>query len=538
MPQTIVGIDIGTYSIKMAQIERSFKSFEFVHFYERKIQYNELLKPEESTAVTLQGMIDDLGIKWDQVLCGYPGQKVSSRVVTLPFGSLKKIDQTLEFELEAYIPFDLTHLIIDYYILQSSKESSDILTLYALREEFARWFSLLQGCQVDPKVITVEETEYLNLVVLGMVPPEGPYAIIDIGHTKTNLTFCRGKKLSFVRSIAVAGKHVTEAIRKKLNVPPDEAERMKIEMGGIPQEGETLDDLSRQVGEAMKGAVDDLILSVKQAFFAFQDREGASVEGIYLCGGTSRIPALDRYLSMRLKQNVTHIDCTSFHFSRLGKTASHRAMMPQGLALALRGVAAAGMPALNFRVGEFAFKGDVEKLGGTLRHTGIALGLVFLLAFAYFGVKYYLLSGQLAALNERVTGTVQKILTTATKKQLSSPAAALKLLQSEEVRIQDRVAKLSGIGGVYVLDLIREISAKVPGRKDIQLDVEDISVKGDRLSLSGRTDSFIAVDKIKAALEASPYFEKVTPGNVGKGVREGEVKFEMTMHLVPQKGQS
>ena len=102
MPQTIVGIDIGTYSVKVAQIERSFKSFEFVNFFERKIQYNELLKPEESISVTLQGMIDDFGIKWDQAICGYPGQKVSSRVVTLPFGSLKKIDQTLEFELEAF----------------------------------------------------------------------------------------------------------------------------------------------------------------------------------------------------------------------------------------------------------------------------------------------------------------------------------------------------------------------------------------------------------------------------------------------------
>lgn len=535
MPQTIIGIDIGTYSVKIAKIERSFKSFEFVDFFERKILYNEILKPEESISVTLQGMIDDFGIKWDQVICGYPGQKVSSRVVTLPFGSLKKIDQTLEFELEAYIPFDLTNLIVDYYVLTSSKESSDVLTLYTLRDEFARWFNLLQNCRVDPKIITVEEVEYLNLVSLGMVPPEGPYAILDIGHTKTNLVLCKGKKLSFVRSVSVAGKQITETIQKKLNVPHEEAERMKIEMGGIPQEGDVLDDLSRQVGEAMKEAVDELILNIRQAFFAFQNKEGVAVEGIYLCGGTSRIPTLDRYLSMRLKQNVTHIDCTSFHFTKLGKVAAHRAMMTQGLALALRGVAAGGMPSINFRVGDFAYKGDVEKLGGTLRHVGIAVGLILFLALTHFGVKYYLLSKHLNALNSRVTGTVQKVLTTATKKQLSSPGAALKLLQSDEARIQDRVSKLSGIKGLPVLDVIKEISAKVPGRKDVQLDVEDLNIKGDKMNLSGRVDSFVAVDKIKAALEASPYFKKVTTGNVGKGIKEGEVKFEMTMELSPKE---
>ena len=51
------------------------------------------------------------------------------------------------------------------------------------------------------------------------------------------------------------------------------------------------------------------------------------------------------------------------------------------------------------------------------------------------------------------------------------------------------------------------------------------------MNLAGRTDSFIAVDKIKSALESSQYFKKVSPGNVGKGIKEGEVKFEMSMDI-------
>ncbi len=534
MPQTILGIDIGTYSIKIAQLERSFKTFEFVQFYERKIQYNELLKPEESVSVTLQAMIDDLGLKWDQAICGYPGQKISSRIITLPFGSLKKIDQTLEFELESFIPFDLAQILIDYTILNSSKEASDILALYTLKEDFVRHLTLLQNCHVDPKIVTVEQAELLNLVHLGMVPPEGPYAILDIGHIKTNLTICRGKKLAFVRSISIGGKHLTESIQKKLNVPIDEAERMKIEMGQAPQEqGEVLDDLSKQVQAAFAETLEEWALNVRQALFAYQDKQGEPVEGLYLCGGTSRLPGLDRYLSIRLKQNVTHIDCTSFHFTKLGKVQSHRAMMPQGVALALRSVAAAGMPDINLRRGEFTFKGDVQKLGGTLRHVSIALGLILVMALAHFGVKYYVLSKKVATLNAQVTEMVKQILPTPPK-QISSPAQALKLLQSEENKMHDRLNKLVDIQGITTLDMIKEISTKVPNRKEIKLDIEDVNIKGDKMSLAGRTDSFIAIDKIKAALESSPYFEKVTPSNVGKGIREDEVKFEMSLDLVPK----
>ena len=95
------------------------------------------------------------------------------------------------------------------------------------------------------------------------------------------------------------------------------------------------------------------------------------------------------------------------------------------------------------------------------------------------------------------------------------------------------VPEITGIARLSSI-LSGKVSAKVPARQDIVLDIEDLNVKGERMSLAGRTDSFIAVDKIKAALESSKYFKKVTPGNVGKGVKEGEVKFEMTMDVVPK----
>ncbi|MBI4124941.1 MAG: pilus assembly protein PilM [Deltaproteobacteria bacterium] len=531
MPQTILGIDIGGYSVKIAEMERSFKGFEFVRFYERKIQYNELLSPEESISVTLQGMIDDFHLKWDQAVCGYPGNRVSSRFITLPFGSLAKIDETLEFELEGYIPFDLEDLVIDYYVARSSKESSDVLAFYAVKEEFAGWLKLLQGAQLDPKVVTAEPSEFLNLVNLGMVPPEGPFAVLDIGHVKTNLAICEGKKLTLIRSISFGGKNITERLAKKLGVPLEEAERLKIEMGGLPADDpEAMDDLSAQVGEAIQASIDDLLVHIRQALFAFRDQSGTPVGGFFLCGGTSRIPRIDRYLSNRLKQNVTFIDCTTFHFYKVDNLQSHHLVLPQGLALALRGVASGRMPRINFRQGAFAFKGDVEKIGGTLRHAGVALGTIFLLGFSYFGIKYYVLSKRMEGLNDQITAMVSKVLPNPPK-QLASAAHALRLLKSEETKVRDRIQKLSSIQGLSVLDVLKDISEKVPDRKAVRLDIDDLSIDENSLKFSGSVDTFEAPDKIQKALEGTPYMKKVTKGNVRKGVRPDEVKFDMTMDL-------
>lgn len=537
MPQTLLGIDIGTYSIKIAEIERTFSTFEFVNFYERKIQYNELLKPEESIAVTLQGMVDDFALRWDQVFLGYPGQKTSSRILTLPFGNLRKIDQTLDFELEGFVPFDLDTMVVDYYVLNATKESSDVMVFYTLRDDFVNWLSLIQNCRIDPKIVTIESTEFLNLVCLGMVPPESPYIILDIGHVKTNLLLCTGKKLSFYRSFSMGGFHLTQAIQNKLQVPFEEAERLKVEMGSLSsdEEKEALDDLSRQVSQALELAFEDWLVQVRQVIFAFRGRDKQPVEGIYLCGGTSRLPGLDRFLSQKLKQNVTYIDAATFPFTHLSKVASHRSVMPQGLALGLRGLAARGMPDLNLRQGEFVYKGDVEKLGGTFKHLGVALGIIFLLSLGYFGVKYYVLSREVAALNEQVTKMVSEGLKEASSEKRSSAAVALKLIKTKITNLERRQSALSEIKGALVVDILKDISQKVPARKEMVLDVEEFSIKGNKVNVKGVTDSFISVDKIKTALELSNYLEGVTPGSTRKGIKEDEYKFEMTMDLEMEK---
>lgn len=531
MPQTILGIDIGSYSVKIAQIERSFKSFEFVRFYERRIGYNELLTPEESLTVTLQGMIEDFGLRWDTVICGFPTLQVSSRSITLPFGSLNKIDQTFEYELEGMIPFELSEIVSDYHLLSSSKEGSHLLVFFSERKEVTKWLQMLGNAGIDPKILSLDASQLIHVMALGIVPPEGLYAVVDVGHVKTNVALARGKKLGFVRAISLGGKQITEEIQKRLKISFEEAEKMKVDMGGLSSGADMPDDVTRQVTWAIRSKIDELILYLRQVLFAYQDREGEAVTGLYLCGGSSRIPGLDRYLSERLKQNITFLDPTSFHFSRLTQAGSHRVVMPTALGLALRGVATPGLPDINFRRGDFAFRGDVEKLGGTLRHIGIVAGLVMAMGLAHFGFKYFTLSSQVQRVHNEIAEMAKEVLPEVSSETLTSPTQALSLIRAEGKKIQDRVTKLEHEFGLGALKVVQEISQKSPGREEVKLDVEDLQIMPDRVRLAGRADSFVSVDKIKAALSTSGMFKSVTTGNVRKGIKD-EVKFDLSMELV------
>jgi type IV pilus assembly protein PilM len=535
MPQKIIGIDVGTYSVKVAEVERSFKSFSFLNFYERRIQYNELLSPEESVAIALQGIMDDNDISWEVACAGVPGQRVSSRLLTFPFGSIKKISQTVTFEMESHIPFDIEEVLLDYSVVWSTKEASKVLVAYMRKSEFAKELSTLQGLGIDPRYYGVEGMELVHLVTLGMVPPEGAYAIIDLGHEKTTVAICQGKNLSYVRAISIAGKMITERIAKALEVPYDEAERIKIEMGQVTGgQSEAVDDMSSKVNKAINDVLSDLFLNLRQTLFTFSDTEGVPVEGIFICGGTSRMPGLDRALTDALKQNVAHLNALDFHFCRLSHGEANRHVIPQALALALRGVAAGGQHDINFRQGEFAFTGDVEQLGGSMRRVIIVIGLIVALALGHFTIKYYSLKKRLGKLQDDVASLVTQALPGTPKRSLKTTQSALSVIKSKEKEVQDRVASLEGILGLSPLDVLTEISKTLPSREEIKVDVNNLSIKQGRATFSGSTDSFESVDRIKMALEKSPLFRNVTTGNVRKGVK-GEIKFDVAMEVGPEE---
>ncbi len=530
MPHRIIGIDLGSYAVKVAVIDRSFRSFAFTEFYERRIQYNDLLSAEESTAIALQGVIDDFNLTWDAACVGFPAQRVTARLLTFPFSSSKKIDQTVNFEIESFVPFDMDQIVLDYTVAWQTKDASRVMAVYVQKGELVKELTMLSTVDLDPRYVSIEGVDQIGLVNLGMVPPEGAYAIIDIGHAKTTVTIGRGKHLGYVRALSLAGKAVTEAIAAKLSVPYEEAERLKIEMGHLPLAGEeVVDEISRDVGDAIASVMQDIMLHLRQTLFTYHETEGLPVEGIYLCGGTSRLPGLDRFLSDALKLNVAFLNCSEFHFSRLDRADAHRHVIPQALALALRGAAGTGAD-MNLRKGEFAFKGDVEQFGGNVRKIGFVVGVIVFLALINFTAKYYSVKRQVDRMGGDIVALVKQALPGVQVVRARTPSAAIALVKGKEQEIDVRMEELGNIVGSSPLDVLKEISLAMPSREELSLEVVDLNISAGRVTLEGVVGDFKTVDTVRQALEKPGIFSNVTSGNVRKGVK-GEVKFTMSMDM-------
>ena len=141
-----------------------------------------------------------------------------------------------------------------------------------------------------------------------------------------------------------------------------------------------------------------------------------------------------------------------------------------------------------------------------------------------------MLSKRIGELNKDVANIVLQAIPDLTQKKVSTATTALSTVKARKSEISERLSKLQTALMTSGLDIVKEISASFPTREDVKVDIEDLNYSQGKLKLAGRTVSFEAVDKMKAALEKNSRFKNVATGNVRKGVKD-EIKFDITMEV-------
>lgn len=529
MAQTILGIDLGSHSVKVCYLSRSLRDFELLGFYEQAVGTSTRLTPEEATAVALRSIIEKNELKADIVSVGLPAHHLSCRVLELPFTNVKKIEQTIEFELEGHVPLPLEDLVIDYHILSIDENRSTVLVAYLTRAKFIKYLDLLQSAGVDPKYVGVDAVDFSNIGSVAMVPPASVYAMVNIGHEKTDICIMEGPKVLYVRSVSLGGAHFTRAIQKAFKLNFEKAESMKIDRGRVSGRDEEPDQISRichKVGEELAVAIRQTYLGFKQIY---PQEEWA---GLYFTGGGSRLSGLPEFLSTVLKLNVLALDCLGLVPHHLAHPEVSADVIIPSLTQTLRVIFSNRAAKINFRRGEFASQKEIKALGSEIKQAAVWMVVVVLMGIGHFLYSYHTLSERVDELNKGITSSATAALPELKKDKKSK--SIKQLLNNLNGKIADVQAQLDALEidlARTPLSLLLEFSKMVPSKEEVTVDIDDFTFNGETLQVEGRTTSFEAVDKIKNALGASTLFQNVTTQSVNKGVKDNEVKFTLTIEV-------
>ncbi len=402
--QKIIGLDIGSYSIKAVEIVNTFKSYEIANFYESIIPVREDVDPDIVVPSCMEQLFRDNSLDADRIITAMPGQYISSRILSFNFSDPRKIQSAVYSEVEDVVPFNLDEMIVDHQILGTA-DSKTLALIVLTKKIFLKTFlEHLQKIHIDPKLVDVDSLSFYNLSPHLKLNPEEVVGLVDIGHEKTSVCLVQGDVLRMFRSINLGGKILTEFLARDLEVPYLKAQEIKHAAGRLDFEADpatNLTGIERRAAERMTLGVNSIVKELGRTLYAFKTYEKSPVSRLMISGGSSQIANLDQYLANRLEMDVTRIDLSQTDLRMNPALHSHAAIIPQSVAIGLRSVGASKkLSTINLRRGEFAYVQNYEQLIKAAALTSKAVAFAVLLLLASFAIKSVFYNRQINQLQQ------------------------------------------------------------------------------------------------------------------------------------------
>jgi len=298
-----VGLDIGSSSVKLVHLKESKRGYQLVAYGSAPLPPEVIVDGAlmNSTAIVqaIQELVAQQKVKAKEVAIGVRGHSVIIKKISLPRMSQEELDESIQWEAEQYIPFDVKDVNIDTQILTPEADAAgqmDVLLVAAKKDMINDYTAVCAEAGVAATVVDVDAFAVQNAFETNYeTAPGQPVVLINVGAAVTNINVVMNGMATFTRDITMGGNAFTEEIQKQVNISYEEAEALKV--GG---QGEVDAVVPQEVERVIQGVADQMGGEIQRSldFFAATAPE-SHVARVFLSGGTARIPALFKVVEQR-----------------------------------------------------------------------------------------------------------------------------------------------------------------------------------------------------------------------------------------------
>jgi type IV pilus assembly protein PilM len=298
-----VGLDIGSSSVKIVQLKERKGGFMLQAFGSAPLPPEAIvdgaLMNSSAIVQAIQELVAKEKVKTKEVAIGVRGHSVIIKKISLPRMSQEELDESIQWEAEQYIPFDVKDVNIDTTILTPEGDAAgqmDVLLVAAKKDMINDYTSVCAEAGLTATVVDVDAFAVQNAYEASYdVDPGTTAVLINVGAAVTNINILARGTTTFTRDITMGGNAFTEEIQKQLNISYDEAEALKV--GG---QGETDAVVPQEVERVIAGVAEQLAGEIQRSLDFYSATAADNRIGrILLSGGTARIPALFKVLEAR-----------------------------------------------------------------------------------------------------------------------------------------------------------------------------------------------------------------------------------------------
>ncbi len=303
----LVGLDIGSSAVKAVELKTGGKGAAEYQLVNIGV---EPLPPEaivdgaimDSGAVidAIQRLFQQQKIKSADVCTGVSGNAVIVKKISLPQMSPEELSESIHWEAEQYIPFDIQDVAIDYEVIEGGGGGNmDVLLVACKKDKISDYTSVVSQAGKTPSIVDVDVFALQNCYEINYGNDPGRViALLNVGASVMNINIVKGGTSVFNRDIAVGGNQYTDAIQKDLNLSFDQAETLK---KGGRVEGAAVENLP----PILQAVSENIALEVQKTFDFFKaTSQEDRIDRIFLSGGTSKVQGLRELIAERFDAGV------------------------------------------------------------------------------------------------------------------------------------------------------------------------------------------------------------------------------------------
>jgi type IV pilus assembly protein PilM len=308
----VVGLDIGSSAVKAVELKPAGKGYRVTAFAVEPLPPDSIVDGAiiDGTAVAdaIRRLFATNAFKSKEVAASLSGNAVIVKKINLPVMSEAELGESIFWEAEQYIPFDVQDVNLDYQIVdpgtgETSKGTMDVLLVAAKKEKIADYTGVIAQAGRTPVVVDVDAFALQNAYEVNYgIEPGAVVVLLNAGASAININIVSGDQSLFTRDISIGGNAYTEAVQKELNLPFDSAEQLK---KGLPVDGIAFHD----VQPVLHAMTENVLLEVQKTFDFFKATAVSDrIDRIVLSGGASRVDGFAQALQERFGTPVAPFD--------------------------------------------------------------------------------------------------------------------------------------------------------------------------------------------------------------------------------------
>jgi type IV pilus assembly protein PilM len=297
-PDSFVGVDIGTASIKLVELAIASTG-------PRLLTYGliELEKPVQKTGggdndivitAAIKQIMAEAKARSKQVVSSLPGFAVFTSLIDLPKMTERELREAIKYEAKRYVPISLENMVLDWKVVRQEEITTkeglgttkmQVLLTAAPKSLVNRYVKIFKDSNLK---LTGLETEAFALTRSLVGNDKTPVLLLDIGGSATDVfVIVKGFPI-LTRTIEVGGRAITNAIAERLKVNLDRAEQFKRDFG--------MKNGQQQIPTVIQEAMSGIVSEMKNVLKLYYGKNQEKITKVILSGGDAQMKSLAKYI--------------------------------------------------------------------------------------------------------------------------------------------------------------------------------------------------------------------------------------------------